>query len=76
MILRSLNYYSHESSPNQDVAHSLYARLRNNLIMFVAQDFKKTKTFWEYYSDLDGHGYGRKDWLPSTIILKIMAELY
>lgn len=76
MILKALNFYAQQSSLHQETAHGLYARLRNHLIMFVAQEFKKSKTFWEMHSDIDGRGQGRKDWLPSVTILKIMAELY
>lgn len=77
LVLKGLNHYRSLSGPYQAKAESIYARLRENLIRNVFNEYKRTNYVWEHYNDKTGHGQGT---FPMTgwtaLIVRIMGENY
>lgn len=77
LALKGLDHYRSVSGPYQTKAQDIYARLRENLIRNVFNEYKRTNYVWEHYNDKTGHGQGT---FPMTgwtaLIVRIMGENY
>ena len=73
LVLRGL-YKFYKNIPEAD---ALYKNLRSNLVKAVFEEWKKTKMFYEQYSDKNGRGqraHPFNGW--TSLILNIIAERY
>lgn len=75
LVLKALNYYSHQTGPFQNTARELHGRLKINLVENVFKQFKDTGYIWEQYSDVNGQGKGQHPFTGwSALIVAIMSE--
>ena len=73
MILRGLyKYYNKDPE-----AMEIYTSIRKNIINTVFKNWKKTRTFYEQYSDINGQGLKNRPFNGWTsLIINIIAEKY
>ncbi|VDN01031.1 unnamed protein product [Thelazia callipaeda] len=77
LMLSALKYYSSIEGPNRELAFNMYSELRNNLVVNVAREFRRTGFLWENYNDETGRGQGAHPFTGwSSLVLSIMAEQY
>jgi mannosyl-oligosaccharide glucosidase len=58
-------------------ARRIYTGLRSNLMENMHGSFKETKTIWEQYSDVDGHGMRSRPFTGwSALLVLIATEQY
>ena len=77
LILKALHNYSVRMGPYQNRAHTIYQRLRQNLISTVFTEYARSGYVWEQYNDITGRGQGSHPFTGwSALIVLIMAEKY
>ena len=77
LAVHALHHYSGVEGPHRDRARDLYARLRENLVSNVFEQFQETGYFWEQYDDRSGKGMGAHPFNGWTsLVLLMMAEIY
>lgn len=77
LVLKALHSYSERSGPYRTRAHTIYQRLRQNLIATVFTEYARSGYIWEQYNDMNGKGKGSHPFTGwSALIVMIMAEKY
>lgn len=77
LVLKGLNHYGTVTGPYQVKAHSIYVRLRENIIRNVFNEYRRTNYVWENYADSDGKGQGTYPMTGWTaLVVRIMGERY